>query len=66
VKDLIPKIVEVVDDDFYMQEPVARNLYVDPGKLPLTMVSKKGLNAVYAFSGYNVGIAHLITNIIRN
>jgi len=66
VMSLIPKIVLCIDRDFYMQEPIARNLYVDPGKLPLVMVTEKGLKAIYAFSGYNVGMADLVAKIVKN
>lgn len=66
VMGFIPKIVPCIDKDFYMQEPIARNLYVDPGKLPLVMVTEKGLKAIYAFSGYNVGMADLVAKIVKN
>ncbi|WP_349674008.1 transglutaminase domain-containing protein [Lacrimispora sp.] len=45
-------------------EPLARKMYVDPEKLPLLIVTKPGLNAVYACSGYNVGSVALMEKLL--
>nr|WP_319489704.1 transglutaminase domain-containing protein [uncultured Caproiciproducens sp.] len=42
---------------------MARRMFVDPEKLPLTIVAR-GCRGVYACSGYNVGIVDLLTKII--
>lgn len=43
---------------------MARRMYVDPDGLPLTVVAC-GSRAVYACSGYNVGIADLLIKIVN-
>jgi len=42
---------------------MARRMFVDPEKLPLTVVAR-GTRGIYACSGYNVGIADLLMKII--
>ncbi|WP_444642915.1 transglutaminase domain-containing protein [Caproiciproducens sp. R1] len=43
--------------------PLARRTFVDPEKLPLTIVARDG-RGIYACSGYNVGVADLLIKII--
>lgn len=43
---------------------LGRRMYVDPEKLPLIIVTSKGLNGVYATSGYNVGTADMLLRIL--
>lgn len=50
------------EDDF---NRLNRQLYLDPDKLPLIVVSNSRLNAVYACSGYNVGSADMIIKICK-
>lgn len=45
-------------------ETIARRMYVDPGSLPLTVVTQ-GSHGIYACSGYNAGIAGLIIKIMN-
>lgn len=45
-------------------ETMARRMYVDPENLPLTVVAR-GDRAIYACSGYNVGVVGLIIKIIN-
>ncbi len=42
---------------------MARRMFVDPEKLPLTVIAR-GTRGIYACSGYNVGIADLLMKII--
>lgn len=44
-------------------ETVARQMFVDPEKLPLIVMAAERLTAVCAFAGYNVGSAELIVKI---
>ncbi len=46
-------------------EDIARRIFVEPNKYPLTMVTENGLNVVYGFSGYNVGLSSLIMKILN-
>lgn len=64
VLQFIPKIKKCVDRDFYMHEPVARGLYTDHSKLPFIVITNDGLNAVYAFGGYNVGIGDMVLKFL--
>jgi transglutaminase-like putative cysteine protease len=43
---------------------LARRMYVDPDKLPLIIVMKKGFLGTYATSGYNVGTANMLLRIL--
>ena len=42
---------------------LAREVFVDPEKLPLAIVADRSLHAVYAASGYNVGLAAMLAKI---
>ncbi len=44
-------------------EPLARQTYVDPEKLPLVLLTQGQCRAVYACSGYNVGGAELVEQL---
>ena len=46
-------------------ETLARQVYVDPEKLPLVIVTAGELRAVYASSGYNVGSGDMMIKICR-
>ncbi|GMQ59095.1 transglutaminase domain-containing protein [Vallitalea sediminicola] len=60
-----PKLEVYYDESASNASPIARRVYVDPDKLPLILITNKGLNVVYAFSGYNVGLSDLIIKIIE-
>lgn len=45
---------------------LARQVYVDPDKLPLAIVADRRLHAIYAASGYNVGLASMLVKIAKN
>jgi len=61
----VPKIRACIDRDFFLHDGIARELFTDPGQLPLAVITKNRLNAIYAFSGYYVGIHELILKIIK-
>lgn len=61
---LIPNI-KVYYDKSNNASVLARRMYVDPEKLPLTVITAHDLTAIYAFSGYNVGVADLIMKILE-
>jgi transglutaminase-like putative cysteine protease len=44
---------------------LSRRMYVDPDKLPLVIVVKKGFLGTYATSGYNVGTADMLIRILN-
>lgn len=44
---------------------LAREVYVDPDKLPLAIVADRSLHAIYAASGYNVGLASMLVKIAK-
>lgn len=46
-------------------ETAARRMYVDPEKLPLLVVLKKGLTGIYGCSGYHVGSVALMLKILK-
>lgn len=59
------KKVRICYDDFRENvQTLARRTYVDPDKLPLVIAVKPGGTAVYAFSGYNVGMGELLLKIL--
>lgn len=67
------KVLQVLDgakicyDDFEENvNTLARRMYVDPDKLPLIMVTQKGLHGIYATSGYNVGTGEMLLRILKN
>lgn len=63
--EAFPHIKIYYDEGASNAEPISRRVYVDPDKLPLILLTNKGLNVVYAFSGYNVGLSDLIIKIIE-
>ncbi|GMQ65314.1 transglutaminase domain-containing protein [Vallitalea maricola] len=63
--EVYPDIQIYYDESAANASPIARRVYVDPDKLPLILLTNKGLNVVYAFSGYNVGLSDLIIKIIE-
>ncbi|WP_040213478.1 transglutaminase domain-containing protein [Clostridium polynesiense] len=63
--DMIPK-VEIYYDDFSENvNTLARRVYVDPEKLPLVLAVNEENKVIYGCSGYNVGVAELLTRIIK-
>lgn len=44
-------------------EAIARRMYQEPGKLPLVIATDSRQNALFAGSGYNVGLAELLLRI---
>lgn len=63
VLEEIPGIRTVCADFDETVEPLARRMYADPDKLPLLIVTKPGLKAVYGCSGYNVGSVNLMVKL---
>lgn len=43
----------------------ARNVYADPDRAPLVLVTDKPLHVVFVMSGYNVGGAELTAKFIQ-
>ncbi|MEG0502319.1 MAG: transglutaminase, partial [Cellulosilyticaceae bacterium] len=69
----LSKVFEVLDrvkiyyDDFEENiNTLGRRMYVDPDKLPLIMVTQKGLHGIYATSGYNVGTGDMLLRILNS
>ncbi|MEG1827839.1 MAG: transglutaminase domain-containing protein [Cellulosilyticaceae bacterium] len=69
----LSKVLEVLDrvkiyyDDFEENiNTLGRRMYVDPDKLPLIMVTQKGLHGIYATSGYNVGTGDMLLRILNS
>lgn len=62
--ELLPKVVLCYDDFRDNVSSLARRMYVDPDKLPLIIVTKPGLNGIFATSGYNVGMGDLLIKIL--
>ncbi len=46
-------------------EPLARSMYTDPEKLPLLVLANPGLQGIYACSGYRVGSAKLMLELLK-
>ena len=44
---------------------VAREMFVDPEKLPLLVVLKGGLRGIFACAGYNVGSVDLAMKLLQ-
>lgn len=61
---LLPKVTICYDDFRGNVSAIARRMYVDPDKLPLIVVTKPGLNGIFATSGYNVGMGDLLIKIL--
>ncbi len=64
VLEEVPAISTVYADFDETVEPLARRMYVDPDKLPLLLVTKPGLRAIYGCSGYNVGSVGLMVKLL--
>ena len=62
--ELLPKVTICYDDFRDNVSSLARRMYVDPDKLPLIIVTKPGLNGIFATSGYNVGMGDLLIKIL--
>lgn len=46
-------------------EPLARRMYTDPEKLPLLIVTVRGMTGIYGCSGYNVGSVELMLKLLK-
>lgn len=46
--------------------PLQEECMLIPDKLPLIVVTKPGLNGIFATSGYNVGMGDLLIKILSN
>lgn len=62
----IPRIKLYYDDSCDNVSYIARKMYLNPDELPLIIVTNHGLNVIYSFSGYNVGIIDLVNKIINS
>ena len=62
--ELLPNAIICYDDFRDNVSSLARRMYVDPDKLPLIIVTKPGLNGIFATSGYNVGMGDLLIKIL--
>lgn len=59
------KSVEVYYDDFQENvQTLGRRMFLDPDKLPLILVTGKGLTGIYGTSGYNVGTGDMLLRIL--
>lgn len=61
----IPGIKLYYEDCEYNASSIARRMYLNPGEMPLTIVTDNGLNVAYSSSGYNVGIMDMIIKITK-
>lgn len=59
-----PNIRIMLDKHFSNLETIGRRMYVDHEKLPFIFVLDKEHNGIYADSGYNVGSAEMLLNIL--
>ena len=64
--ELLPNVTICYDDFRENISSIARRMYVDPDKLPLIVVTKPGLNGIFATSGYNVGMGDLLIKILAD
>ena len=64
--ELLPKVTICYDDFRDNVSSIARRMYVDPDKLPLIVVTRPGLNGIFATSGYNVGMGDLLLKILAD
>lgn len=64
--ELLPNVTICYDDFRENVSSIARRMYVDPDKLPLIVVTKPGLNGIFATSGYNVGMGDLLIKILAD
>lgn len=48
------------------QEMTARRMYVDPGKLPLLVVTDGRAAGMFAASGYSVGMADMLLRVLKS
>ncbi len=63
VLEAIPHITAAFGDFDEITGPVARRMYVDNEKLPLLVLTDKGLHGIYGCSGYNAGSVDLILKL---
>ncbi len=59
----LPRIRVLYDDFRDTMFLLARRMYIDPDKLPIAVLCRQGLTAIYGSSGYNVGSADLLLKI---
>lgn len=64
--ELLPNVTICYDDFRENVSSIARRMYIDPDKLPLIVVTKPGLNGIFATSGYNVGMGDLLIKILAD
>lgn len=60
-----PEIRAVIDEGFSSIETVGRRMYADFEKLPFIFMLDKEHSGIFATSGYNVGSADIILNVIN-
>ncbi len=63
-KKVLERIEILYDSSEANAQLLARRMYVDPDKLPLIIVTKKGFLGTYATSGYNVGTANMLMRML--
>ncbi len=68
LQDLKKRLIHcnILTADFTETAQLARRMFTDPDKLPLTIVLDQGLTGVYASAGYNVGEGALIIKILQS
>ena len=65
VRSVLPNVQIYYDDFEENVQTLGRRMYVDPDKLPLIIVTDKGMGGLYATSGYNVGTADMLKRIFE-
>lgn len=64
-REVLPDVRILYDSFGKCEEMIARRMYVDPGQLPLLVVTSGELNGIFAASGYSVGMADLLLRILK-
>ena len=62
----LPKVKIYFDTFGKDQEMTARRMYVDPGKLPLLVVTDGKASGIFAAGGYSVGMAAMLMRVLRS
>ena len=65
-REALPEVPIFFDTFGKDQEMTARRMYVDPGKLPLLVVTDDRATGLFAASGYSVGMADMLLRVLKS
>lgn len=64
--EALPNITVLLEDFDSNYNNLARQMFLEPGKLPLILVTGETGEGIYGIAGYNVGTAAMVARILLN